>query len=93
MMEMLSDNKNLLLNRREIKIIFKDSYGKIKRSEALEAIANFLKLDKNKLFLIKLEGKRGSRDAIALCYYYENLEDAKRQLPKVKRKWSGNTTK
>ena len=81
----MEDKKNLLLNRREIKLIFKDSYGKIKRSEALEAIANFLKLDKNKLFLIKIEGKRGSKDALALCYYYENIEDAKRQLPRGKR--------
>ncbi|MEM4312360.1 MAG: hypothetical protein QXX95_08225 [Nitrososphaerales archaeon] len=81
-LEIIAENKNILLDRKEIKCVIKGAYGKIKRSEALEALSNFLNLDKKKLYLIRMENKRGTRDLIATCFYYEDPKKAEKQLPK-----------
>ncbi len=79
---LLEDNNNVLLKRREIKSLIKNAVGSIKRQEAAELIANKLNIDKRNVLPISLKSEFGSPDISALTYYYDNIEEAKKQLPR-----------
>lgn len=79
---MIEDNNNALLRRREIKSIIKNAVGSIKRKDAAQLIAEKLKLNKDNILPISLKSEFGNPDVIAFMYYYENDEDAKKQIPR-----------
>lgn len=75
------DEENKLLRRREVKVLFSQSAGKLTRTDALKAVAEALKVDLNKLYLISLKCKSGTRDVEGIFYVYQKEEDARKQLP------------
>ena len=79
---LLEDNNNVLLKRREIKSVIKNAFGSIKRQDATELIANKLKIDKNNLLPVSIKSEFGNPDILTLIYYYEDLKDAKKQIPR-----------
>jgi len=76
------DNRNDLLGRREISCTFNSLAGSLTRQDALKKISEKLNIDFNKIYLISLKTKTGTRDVSGLFYIYDTLEDVKKQLPK-----------
>lgn len=81
---MLEDNNNILLKRREIKTIIKNAIGSIPREEATNLIAVKMGINKKNLLPISLKSEFGNPDVLALMYYYEDIEEAKKQLPRYR---------
>lgn len=79
---LLEDNNNVLLKRREIKSVIKNAFGSIKRQDATELIANKLKINKNNLLPVSIKSEFGNPDILTLIYYYEDMKDAKKQIPR-----------
>ncbi|MDQ4073120.1 MAG: hypothetical protein M3162_02315 [Thermoproteota archaeon] len=79
---LLEDKNNVLLKRREIKSVIKNAIGSIKRDDAAELIAKELKLKKTNVLPISLKSEYGNPDIYSLAYYYENIEEAKEQIPR-----------
>ncbi len=79
---LLEDNNNVLLKRREIKSVIKNALGSIKRQDAAELIANKLNLNKNNVLPVSIKSEFGNPDILALMYYFENMEEAKKQIPR-----------
>jgi small subunit ribosomal protein S24e len=80
----LEDRKNSLLNRREVKALFKGAAGKIKRTEAAEKIASQLNVDKKQVVPVNLVCATGMTDVHAVFYVYEDEKEATKQLPRFR---------
>ncbi len=80
--EILSDQENKALGRRELVLNFKGGSGFISRQGATDAITAKANVPKGNVKLISLHGKFGVRDLEALAYVYSDAETIKRQLPK-----------
>ena len=80
----LEDRKNSLLNRREVRALFRGAAGKIKRTEAAENIANQLNVDKKHVIPINLICETGMTDVHAVFYVYDDEKDAAKQLPRYR---------
>ncbi|NOJ26597.1 MAG: hypothetical protein DA330_01100 [Nitrososphaera sp.] len=81
---MLEDRKNSLLNRREVKALFKGAAGKLKKTEAAEQIAGQLNVDKKTVIPINLVCETGMTDVHAVFYVYDSEDAAKKQLPRYR---------
>ena len=81
---MLEDRRNSLLNRREIKVLFRGAAGKINRNEAAEKIANQLNINKKQVVPINLRCQTGMTDVHGLLYVYDDENEATRQLPRYR---------
>jgi small subunit ribosomal protein S24e len=80
----LEDRKNSLLNRREVKVLFRGAAGKIKKTEAAEKVAGELNVDKKQVIPINLICKTGMTDVHAIFYVYEDEKEAAKQLPRFR---------
>ena len=80
----LEDRKNSLLNRREVKALFRGAAGKIKRTEAAEKIASQLNVDKKQVIPVNLICETGMTDVHAVFYVYDDAKDAAKQLPRYR---------
>lgn len=81
---MLEDRRNSLLNRREVRALFRGAAGKLKKTDAAEKIAGQLGVDKKSVIPINLVCATGMTDVQAVFYVYENEEAAKKQLPRFR---------
>jgi small subunit ribosomal protein S24e len=81
---MLEDRKNSLLNRREVKVLFRGAAGKINRIDAAEKIANQLNVNKKQVVLINLRCQTGMTDVHGILYVYDDENEASRQLPRYR---------
>lgn len=80
----LEDRKNSLLNRREVKALFRGAAGKIKRTEAAEKIASQLNVDKKQVIPVSLKCKTGMTDVHGVFYVYDDEKEAAKQLPRYR---------
>jgi small subunit ribosomal protein S24e len=80
----LEDRKNSLLNRREVKAVFRGAAGKINRTEAAEKIAKQLNVDKKQVVPINLRCQTGMVDVHAVFYVYDDENEAAKQLPRYR---------
>lgn len=80
----LEDRKNSLLNRREVKALFKGAAGKIKRAEAAEKIASQLNVDKKHVIPVNLICQTGMTDVKGVFYVYDDEKEAAKQLPRYR---------
>ena len=80
----LEDRRNSLLNRREVKALFRGAAGKIKRVEAAEKMASQLNVDKKQVIPVSLMCETGMTDVHAIFYVYENEKEAAKQLPRYR---------
>jgi small subunit ribosomal protein S24e len=81
---MLEDRRNSLLNRREVKALFRGAAGKINRNEASEKIANQLNVSKKQVIPINLRCQTGTTDVHGILYVYDDENEAVRQLPRYR---------
>jgi small subunit ribosomal protein S24e len=80
----LEDRKNSLLNRREVKALFRGAAGKMKRTEAVEMMASQLSVDKKQIIPINLICETGMTDVHALFYVYDDEKIAAKHLPRYR---------
>jgi small subunit ribosomal protein S24e len=80
----LEDRKNSLLNRREVKVLFRGAAGKIKRTEAVDTMASQLSVNKKQVIPINLVCKTGMTDVHALFYVYDDEKIAAKHLPRYR---------
>jgi small subunit ribosomal protein S24e len=80
----LEDRKNSLLNRREVKALFKGAAGKIKKTEAAEKMASQLNVDKKQVIPVNLICHTGMTDVHAIFYVYDDEKEAAKQLPRYR---------
>jgi small subunit ribosomal protein S24e len=80
----LEDRRNSLLNRREVKALFRGAAGKLKRVEAAEKIAAQLNVDKKQVIPVNLICETGMTDVHALFYVYDDEKEATEQLPRFR---------
>jgi len=80
----LEDRRNSLLNRREVKALFKGAAGKIRRTEAAEKIAGQLNVDKKQVIPVNLVCHTGMTDVHAVFYVYDDEKEAAKQLPRYR---------
>ncbi len=76
--EINRDIENLLVGRREVECIFRDSYGSFNRNDAIQALSKEIKTTDEKVFVVSIDGESGSRDAKGLFYIYDNDDNAKK---------------
>jgi ribosomal protein S24E len=79
--EVLKDNENKLLSRRELTVVFHGGSGFVSRPAAAEAISSRMGVSKDKVRIISLRGKFGLRDLVASAYVYSDPNEVKKQLP------------
>lgn len=81
---MLEERKNSLLNRREVRALFRGAAGRIRRIEAAEKIAGQLNVDKKQVIPINLVCETGMTDVRGIFYIYDDEKEAARQLPRYR---------
>jgi len=80
----LRDYDNQLMNRRELKIIFRNVSGNIKKKEAIETVSKAKKLDSKTIVPIEIKCNKGSTDVSGFFHIYKSEESAKEILPKYR---------
>ena len=80
MIEMLSDEKNSLLSRREITCDFKGLGGKLKKLEAVEMITKEFKLDGKIVIPMKLQNHTGQPKITGIFYVYDDEKLAREHV-------------
>ncbi|MBI2125853.1 MAG: hypothetical protein HYU02_00840 [Thaumarchaeota archaeon] len=80
--ELVQEQENKFLSRKEVTVSFKDIKGTLKRDDAANAVAQQLSVDKSKVFPIKINFQAGASSAKGVFYIYDNPELAKKYLPK-----------
>jgi small subunit ribosomal protein S24e len=79
----VQDRNNVLLNRRELIVIIKNSHGKLNKASAASLVADHFHLNAEQPIIpILMKYETGRTDIHASFYVYPTLEDARRQLPK-----------
>jgi small subunit ribosomal protein S24e len=81
---MLEDRTNSLLNRREIRVLFRGAAGKINKNEAVEKIAKQLNVNKKQVVPINLRCQTGMTDVHGILYVYDDENEPARQLPRYR---------
>jgi len=80
--ELLQQQENKFLSRREVTAKFTDIKGNLKRDDAANIVAQQLNVNKANVFPIKIEFDAGRDSAKGVFYVYSNAELAKKHLPK-----------
>jgi small subunit ribosomal protein S24e len=80
----LSDKTNVLMNRREIIVLFKEQAGKLRRIEASEIVAKKFGLNKNCVVPINMRSERGKKNFIGTFYAFNTEEEIKSQVPRYR---------
>ena len=83
MIEMLSDENNSFLSRREIVCDFNRLGGKLKKLEAVEMITKEFKLDGKVVIPIKLQNHTGQPKITGTFYVYDDEKLAKEHVNPV----------
>jgi len=80
MIEMLSDEKNSFLSRREIICDFKGLGGKLKKLEAVEMVTKEFKLDGKIVIPMKLQNHTGQPKITGIFYVYDDEKLAREHV-------------
>jgi len=81
---LLEDHRNSLLNRREVKVLFRGGAGKISRDNATEKIANQLNVSKKQVVPMNLRCQTGMMDVHGILYVFDDENEAAKQLPRYR---------
>ena len=81
-LEILRDEVQKLLRRRDVTCRFEKSNGFLTRQAAEKAVADALKVDAGKVYGIALKGGFGRMDLTGRFHIYEDDKEAARRVPK-----------
>ncbi len=80
--EIVNENDNKLLSRKEYVLNFRGWSGLVSRQAATEAVATKLGVPKEGVTIVSLRGKFGERDLRAVAFVYSDQKAKASQLPK-----------
>jgi ribosomal protein S24E len=80
--EIVNENDNKLLSRKEYVLNFRGGSGLVSRQAATEAVATKLGVPKEGVNIVSLRGKFGERDLRAVAFVYSDQKAKASQLPK-----------
>ena len=80
--EIVKENENKMLSRREYVLNFEGGSGLVSRQAAAEAVASKLGVPKEGVSIVSLESKFGERNLKAVAFVYSDQKDKASQLPK-----------
>ena len=79
----VQDRNNVLLNRRELKVIIKNAQGQLNKASAASLVASHFHLNtQQQIIPILMKYETGRTNIHASFYVYPSLEDARQQLPR-----------
>jgi small subunit ribosomal protein S24e len=79
----VQDRNNVLLNRRELKVIIKNTQGQLDKASAASLVSGHFHLNtQQQIIPILMKYETGRTDIHASFYVYPSLEDARQQLPR-----------
>ena len=79
----VQDRNNVLLNRRELKVIIKNTQGQLNKASAASLVAGYFHLNtQQQIIPILMKYETGRTDIHASFYVYPSLEDARQHLPR-----------
>ena len=79
----VQDRNNVLLNRRELKVIIKNTQGPLNKASAASLVAGYFHLNtQQQIIPILMKYETGRTDIHASFYVFPSLEDARQQLPR-----------
>ena len=80
-MQILEKKESKLLGRTEVDVLFPDKAGALSRRDAVKEVAQSMKVEENKVALLKLTSGSGSRDLLGTFRVYDSEADLKRSSP------------
>ena len=79
----VQDRNNVLLNRRELKVIIINTQAQLNKASAASLVAGHFHLNtQQQIIPILMKYETGRTDIHASFYVYPSLEDARQQLPR-----------
>ena len=70
-----------LLDRSYVEVLFEGKSGKLSRKDAVAMVAESMKVDANRVGLVKLEERSGTTDLLGKFNVYGSLESKKKLHP------------
>jgi len=80
-LQILEKKESKLLGRTDVQVLFADMAGSINRRDAVKEVAQSMKVDGNRVALLKLESGSGSRDVLGTFRVYESEAALKETSP------------
>ena len=80
-MQILEKKESRLLRRTDLDVLFPDKAGVLTRRGAVKEVAESMKLEENRVALIKLSSGSGTRDLVGTFRVYESEGDLKLVSP------------
>ena len=80
-MQILDKKESKLLGRTDVKVLFADKAGEISRRDAVKQVAQSMKVEENRIALLKLSSGSGSRDVRGTFRVYDSEGDLTKVSP------------
>lgn len=80
-MQILEKKESKLLGRTDVDVLFPDKAGALSRRDAVKEVAQSMKVEENRVALLKLSSGSGSRDLLGSFRVYNSEGDLKLVSP------------
>ncbi len=80
-MQILEKKESKLLGRTDVDVLFPEKAGALSRRDAVKEVAQSLKVEENRVALLKLASGSGSRDLLGTFRVYDSEADLKNVSP------------
>jgi ribosomal protein S24E len=80
-LQILEKKESKLLGRTDLDVLFPDKAGALTRRDAVKQVAQSMKVDENRVALLKLASGSGSRDLLGTFRVYESEGELKHVSP------------
>lgn len=80
-MQILEKKESKLLGRTDVDVLFPDKAGALTRRDAVKEVAQSMKVEENRVSLLKLASGSGSRDLLGTFRIYQTEGDLKLVSP------------
>jgi ribosomal protein S24E len=80
-LQILEKKESRLLGRTDVDVLFPDKAGALSRRDAVQQVAQSMKVEENRVALLKLASGSGSRDLVGTFRVYNSESDLKKVSP------------
>jgi ribosomal protein S24E len=81
-MQILEKKESKLLGRTDVDVLFADKAGALTRRDAVKEVAQSMKVEENRVALLKLASGSGNRDLLGTFRVYDSEGDLKSVSPR-----------
>jgi ribosomal protein S24E len=80
-LQILEKKESKLLGRTDVNVLFPEKAGALSRRDAVQQVAQSMKVEENQVALLKLASGSGSRDLVGTFRVYNSESDLKKVSP------------